>query len=322
MIRLINLFSSITMLFLLLPVNALAELSLKLWIEPNNRAVQCEPRFLNIRWENTGTEDVFVGLERRPAHSKAVSIIVDREIVKKPILEAIEEWLPQAPSTLKQKENITDILDLHMIPLESGKHEIKAVADFSKINNEIRMKPVESNVIDFIIEKPEGNDLHAFAFADERVPLVAEDHLDPENARCAELLLPAILRLFPESIYAAWIVVRTMPDPKDLEPAMLDQLIDQGRYPTGNSVPSGNSIDGWESQSEGVPMATWQNNWIKVILKNHPDFPTAERLRLTLAVNYIVLKNETEAFKLLREAAAKPTSKEGAWARSFLLLQK
>ena len=91
------------------------------------------------------------------------------------------------------------------------------------------------------------------------------------------------------------------------------------KYLPSCSVPSQDSPNGWKYLN-GMDLLEWQNKWIQSILRNHPEFPLKDRLKLTLAINYQFLNEVTNAVKILDELSC--DSNISAWVNEFRRLQR
>ena len=142
-----------------------------------------------------------------------------------------------------------------------------------------------------------------------------------------------ILRDYPTSIYAAWIHYADIFKPTYKDADRIVKLIPENLYPAWNSVRDPSSTRenrGWRSIEEGKPMAAWAKEKSLFILKHHPDFVFADRLRIIAAICDIVLGKEDEGIKQIQdlikaeEEKIKASSTERLmsidiqWAKKFL----
>jgi hypothetical protein len=176
----------------------------------------------------------------------------------------------------------------------------------------------ESNVVEFTMKEPSGNDLEAWQYASQKSQ--AKDPKQKMIDTCVALSEPEILKLYPDSIYASWSVWENIDDPLRFDPQTLSQLIKEGEFPSSNSVKDPESARGWTDISSGKAMAEWQLNWAERILRNHPDFPLTERILLTVALNKLVLNDKTGGQAILTELSTHD-SEIGKWSKQFLELK-
>ena len=192
------------------------------------------------------------------------------------------EWMNQ-PGTHRLKWVLTSLA-----------HQIEAAAGaFSGT--------LESNVLEFRIKQPIGVDAQAIEWA-KGSPMRVE-----------------VLKAFPTSEYAAFYAYSKCGRPHRSQPSKIAAQLHSGMYPPpGSSLP--NDAGEWKSlSSEGV--AHWQIDWGSRILHEHPDFPFADELRVSIALAQLRLGQEQKALRTLTSV----TEKGGVlsdWVGAFLEIRK
>ncbi|MCI0447850.1 hypothetical protein L0152_32125, partial [bacterium] len=265
-------------LLLTLPSLAYAQLSMDLKIIPRQSGTYCEPIKLNISWRNESNEEIKVGPSLNPTESPALTIYVnDIPNLKFPLRLALRPMVTQKLA-LKPGESSEGNVEIVLLYLPAGVHQIKAVADFRSLKGieDLFQGTAESNVVEFTMEEPSGNDLEAWQYASQKSQ--AKDPQQKMSETCSALNKAEILKLYPDSIYASWIVWKRIDDPLRFDPQTLSQIIKEGEFPDSNSVPDPESARGWRDISSGKDMAEWQLIWLERTLKNHPDFPLPEKI--------------------------------------------
>jgi hypothetical protein len=303
--------------FLTLPSLAYAQLSMDLKVIPRQSGAYCEPIELKITWRNDSDEDIIIGESLNPIDSEAVTIYVDdAPHLKLPTVKIYRYCCGNlALKPGESSEGTTGILGLYMA---AGFHQIKAVADFRYAPEDMFQGRAESNVVEFAMEEPSGDDLEAWQYASQKSQ--AKDPKQKKIETCSALTKAEILKLYPDSIYASWIVWEKIDNPLRFDPQTLSQLIKEGEFPSSNSVQDPESSDGWRSISSGKAMAEWQLNWLERILRNHPDFPLPEKIQLAVALNKLVLNDKIGGQAILTELSTHD-SEIGKWSKQFIELK-
>lgn len=168
------------------------------------------------------------------------------------------------------------------------------------------------------MEEPSGDDLEAWQYAAQKSE--AKDTKQKMIDTCYALNKAEILKLYPDSIYASWIVWEKIDNPLRDDPKTVSQQIKEGEFPSSNSVQDPESPDGWRSISSGKAMAEWQLNWMERILRNHPDFPWPEKIQLAVALNKLVLNDKTGGQAIL-SGLSQNNSEIGKWSKQFMELK-
>jgi hypothetical protein len=306
-------------LLLTFPSLAYAQLSMDLKIVPKQSATYCEPIELTITWHNESNEDLIIGPSLNPSVSEALTIYVnDLPSLKLPLPTAVKVNYINGNLALKPGESSEGSIGILGLNLAAGVHKIKAVADFRNAPEDMFQGTAESNTVEFTMKEPSGNDLEAWQYASKKSQ--AEDPLQKMVETCGALSKPEILKLYPDSMYASWIVWEKIDDPLRFDPQALSQLIKEGEFPDSNSVPDPESARGWQDIRSGKAMAEWQLNWGERILRNHPDFPLTERLHLAVALNKLVLNDKAGGQAILTELSTHD-SEIGKWSKQFLELK-
>ncbi|MCI0616620.1 hypothetical protein L0244_26885 [bacterium] len=308
-------------LLLTFPSLAYAQLSMDLKIIPRQSGTYCEPLKLSITWRNESNEDIKVGPSLNPTRSPALTIYVnDMPNLKFPVRSF--KPLVTKNLALKPGESSEGTVEMLLLYLSAGVHQIKAVADFRNINihglEDMFQGTAESNVVEFTMEEPSGDNLEAWKYASQKSQ---EKHPKQKMIEtCGALSKPEILKLYPDSIYASWIVWERIDDPLRFDPQTLSQLIKEGDFPDSNSVPDPDLPDGWQGIRSGKSMAQWQLYWAERILRTHPDFPLPEQLQLAVALNKLVLNDKTGGQAILSELSTHD-SDIGKWSKQFIELK-
>jgi hypothetical protein len=307
-------------LLLTLPSLAYAQLSMDLKIIPRQSGTYCEPIKLNITWRNESNEEIKVGPSLNPTRSPALTIYVnDMPNLKFPLRSALKKTVDENLA-LNPGESSEGTVDVVLLYLAAGIYQIKAVADFRNLKGieDLFQGIAESNVIEFNMEEPSGNDLEAWQYACQKSQ--AKDPKQKMIETCSALNKAEILKLYPDSIYASWIVWKRIDDPLRFDPQTLSQLVKEGEFPDSNSVPDPESARGWRDISSGKDMAEWQLIWLERTLKNHPDFPLPEKIQLVVGLNKLVLNDKIGGQAILTELSTHE-SEIGKWSKQFIELK-
>ncbi len=161
---------------------------------------------------------------------------------------------------------------------------------------------LKSNTCSFEVIEPQGEDRQAYdgwlkPYATGEKSLMGkyqgrETVLVDGRQECRPVnLLNEILRQYPTSTYAAYVVYDIMRGFGEGDQAVFMNSVETGIY-LSNSYPgdTGKNMDGWK-WLKGKEAADWWSKWIGIILKNHPGIWFADELRLKLAVDQVALKN-------------------------------
>ena len=72
---------------------------------------------------------------------------------------------------------------------------------------------------------------------------------------------------------------------------------------------------------DGAGVARWQLEWGRRVLREHPDFPYREGVKMIVALAQLSLGERDEGLRTLREVAEKDGTMVTSWARVFLAAQ-
>ncbi|MCI0447188.1 hypothetical protein L0152_28775 [bacterium] len=304
-------------LLLTFPSLAYAQLSMDLKIVPKQSGTYCEPIKIQITWRNDSDHDIIMGPSLNPTNSEAVTIYVnDEPSLKLPIPKVFIAYTPNL--TLKPGEISEGSIGILGLNLAAGVHKIKAVADFRNAPEDMFQGSAESNVVEFNMKEPSGDNLEAWQYASQKSE--AKDPKQRMIETCSALNKSDILKLYPDSIYASWIVWEKIDNPVRDDPKTVSQQIKEGEFPSSNSIQDPESPDGWRSISSGKAMAEWQLAWLERTLRNHPDFPLPEKIQLAVALNKLVLNDKTGGQAILTELSTHD-SEIGKWSKQFIELK-
>jgi|GEM_PF-6532780 len=328
---------SMMLAFLLFGIPLLAQLKLTLEMKPSAKQfIQCEPQILSIAWQNTSQKNLYIGQALKPLDSPAFGAFIDGTFIKSlpDNTRYVSQYAVSAPDYLLPGEEKQDNYDLLFLNLKPGHHAIKVVADFKNGPENYFQGYAESDEVKFEILPPQGEDQKVVEamWADLQKKKLASNNIDSQYPLAGQCYFMSdtraesanfIISKFPNSIYAAWVVLKSLGSPDSWEPAKLRDLFLKGLFPqpTSNSVPYPDWKSGWKDFS-GEEYARWQMDWAERILRNHPDFAYAKRLKLLLGVYNLQLKQEQRGMKWLEEVAKDNASHEGQWAQHFIELWK
>jgi hypothetical protein len=132
-----------------------------------------------------------------------------------------------------------------------------------------------------------------------------------------------VLRDFPTSTYAAYVIYGKMVGFSTQDPSTLLGIIEGGDSYNSNGYPCGpgDSKEGGK-WLKGQAAADWWAEWYDVILKNHPDIWFADEMRLKKAVDRISVKDYQAAETDLKALAQNPKSPSKDRAQQYLDLMK
>jgi len=149
--------------FILLTATALnAQMKIEVRMVPAAKAVLCEPRSVQIAWQNTSPKDIKIGTRRNPVDSPAVTLIVDGRAIPFPLYPQPDSlWIDEPPTTLKPGEKQEGAISIWEFGLKPGIHTFQAVADFGKFPEDFFHGRAKSNSITIEVSQPAGNDAAA-----------------------------------------------------------------------------------------------------------------------------------------------------------------
>jgi hypothetical protein len=154
---------------------------------------------------------------------------------------------------------------------------------------------LESNVLEFRVKEPQGLDDEAIAWT-KGSPMTVET-----------------LKAFPSSEYAALIWYRTV-RLDDADPRKTRSLVDAGRYPGPNSIPT---IEGSWKDLDSAGVARSHVEWGLRVLREHPQFPYRDEVKLIVALGQISLGEKQQGLRTV-EALSHEHTTVGDWSRKFL----
>jgi len=300
---------------------ASAQLRMELSLDRSS-AVQCEPMSLVISWQNMSETPLMLG-ELDPTKNGAVSLEIDGKSVTMPLLRTPAPlYLNCTETGLQPGVKKEGTIPLIALVLEPGTHKFKAEATFRGQEKTHFDGAVESDMARLMITAPEGEDLRALEYIRRDLHSKGLSGETLNLGTCQVLtqdpkVFGDILELFPDSIYAAWIVMSYFARPDVYEPRVVKEMLDSESWPLPNAVP-GTRINA-QRQLHGKARARWEIQWGERILTVHPDFARRETLRLELAVDYLILGRKKDGLRLLKQLASegKPET-QSRWAESFL----
>ncbi len=285
-----------------------------------NSFVECEAIAIRLTWQNISKTDIRIGVDTTPDRSSYVTLFVDgRSTLRLPSPHGeLIYSSPRAKQSLRpgeQQSGSVSVFDLDLLP--GNTYAIKAVADFTSSPEGYFHGIVESNSLSISIQHPNDKDLAAFRDAEH---LAGSPKLDQKQRRiavCAALQSDKILVSHPESIYAAWQLFMFHIDRVDnRDPLTIARLIYQQEFPGSRSIPDPSNFQKRVSLT-GRELAQWEYDAASGILKNHPDFPEADSLKLSMAANGLALGRADNVMPILREVGDKLTSPSATWAQKF-----
>lgn len=325
--------TSSVILLSLLAFSAQASAQMKLNLElvpPVGKATLCEPIKLRIGWQNTSEKPIAIGKRYNPATSSAVSLVVNGETHRMPLpgttLE-IEDPLMGTTGYLQPQQKLEGEVELAALDLPPGDYRIQAVADFRGRASDSFSGIAESAVVTLKLDSPRGIDLTAYEYHNEHQDRDKDAEEERESSPCSTIMdregpsMGMLLSEFPDSIYAAWLILPSLYAPNSWDPIKIKEFLATGSWPLPNSVPDPSAPGGWRKY-EGAALAHWQMEWTERILKNHPDFAYADRLKLVLAIDQLAVGDKKTGTLSLQQVARNEDTAEGAWAKKFLALPK
>ena len=199
-----------------------------------------------------------------------------------------------APSTLKPGERIGKKLNLRMFDLANGFYKIKVIADFSKFPQGYFHGIIESNIIEFNIEAPQGIDLQAYKDAEKLSTDNYDKNMTKKDIVCSWLLRKDfILKKFPTSLYAGWALLATYSGAtltyrngveliNDLSLTEEEQKEKSAKRYHRKTM----DAPGWIS-----PIGVAENylTLAEPYIKLHPDFSSSSLIHVKMALAYMVL---------------------------------
>lgn len=311
-----------------------AQLKLELGLTPSNRVIECEPVQLRVAWRNIGKENLRIGPEMNPISSGTVEILVNGVSRKQLRPDILPNYSLDAPIDLKPGESREGITGLMQIAEYPGSYKLRAVSDFSsrKVRPGFYSDRTESNEITLTILSPAGEEATLFEKARSRLA-ISEDKSLMHDANgkimhgqvCAQLTdsgTPEARSLLDSnlgSLYTAYVILPSVPRLESDDPAAYVEMLHHHNL-YDNSVPDSAQPTGWRDM-RGKEYANWLNEWCERILKHHPDFPYARRLKLVVGYDSLLLGDNAKAVKYLSEVASSVDTPEGVWVARFLALK-
>lgn len=184
---------------------ASAQMKLEIKLISSKKLIECEPIWMSIAWENINQQELKIGVSIRPASSEAISLLINDEHKRIPLYGGDSKLY--APSALKSGERIEDKINIKMLDLANGIYKIRAIADFSKFPPGYFHGIVESNMIEFNIEAPQGMDLQAYQAAEKLPSDNFDKKITKQDIICNHLMNEKfIFSSYPTSTYAGWIL--------------------------------------------------------------------------------------------------------------------
>lgn len=131
---------------------------------------------------------------------------------------------------------------------------------------------------------------------------------------------PEVAARFPASIYAAHWDFQLL-DLSASDPARVRGLIERNQFLSWNSVPDV-SAPGFQKPLVGTELGRWRISRGTQILRDHPNFPYAEWIRLAIAVNQFALGDRKTSLEQLNKTAHAGNKNVSEWAARFLAARK
>jgi len=280
---------------------------------PKNEYSLGEPAAITAKFINLSNNDLKIIFDFSRPRSFSININTDGKIRQDCIRRLEFAKMTELPSKIiKPNDSIQkEILLSEYGIVDEGVYDIWIVYDTIKLlehsikNDSPRIK-IESNHFKIKLTRPIGLDLKAF-----------EQYADKCN-EVGEINL-RLLKEFPTSIYAAWMIFGRFNYPEGWEPEKMKMLIGKNLFPMMNYIPDPYSPNGWRPITR-KEAKEWQIKSAEQIVANHPDFPYARRLRLVIAVDTIALGDKEKGITLLQEIARDKDTREGQWASKFISL--
>ncbi len=198
----------------------------------------------------------------------------------------------------------------------------------------------------FYLKQPTGIEAEAYKIILDNAYEEYEDELNRriKHLRFYDVLdckFPDILRNYPSSIYTAWIYYSKIFDPTNMKVEEAIGRLKRNVYtdielhapepdPDKWDIYNGRIMKGRRTISSAPEVALWRKEKSELILRYHPDFPFANKLKVQIALCNISLGREEEGISqlqnLIKQAKSEPENphqpikKEAEWAEKFLQL--
>ena len=272
-----------------------------------------EPAAITATFINLSNNDLKIIFDFSRPRSFSINLNTDRKIRQDCILREEVGKIFNLPSKIIKPNDLIqkEILLSDYGIIDEGVYDIWIVYNTIKllehsIKNDSPRIRVESNHLKIILLEPAGINLKAFEKYANKCNQVGE-------------INHKILKEFPTSIYAAWMIFGRLNNPEGWEPEKMKMLIAKNLYPNLEYIFDYYSPTGARFLTK-KEAKEWEITSAEQILANHSDFPYARRLRLVIAVDTIALGNKEKGIKLLQEIARDKDSREGQWASRFVSL--